>query len=55
VSSEYVIPDDPTPNTDGEFLPNEDYEFRMSTLSVRPLDRLHSQYLTASRLAVSAA
>jgi len=32
VECEYVIPDDPTGTPIGEFLLNEDYEFRMSTL-----------------------
>ncbi|ELZ39183.1 IS1341-type transposase, partial [Halorubrum saccharovorum DSM 1137] len=32
VECEYVIPDDPTGTPIGEYLLNEDYEFRMSTL-----------------------
>ena len=47
VECEYVIPDDPTGTPIGEYLLNEDYEFRMSTLQY---DRLTDSFYLHARM-----
>jgi len=47
VECEYVIPDDPTGTPIGEYLLNEDYEFRMSTLQY---DRLTGSFYLHARM-----
>jgi len=47
VECDYVIPDDPTGTPIGEYLLNEDYEFRMSTLQY---DRLTDSFYLHARM-----